>query len=200
LDAARNSVSAAAGNPSDLAAALIVLDKEFTAVTGAEPQHRQGQMYAGRRLCFEDTSRDLELTFGKPVLEALAGPLSRVLLPVARWASGTLADAFGPAFRTLYGELRQPSASSVPMSQFWEAAQRLFIGTGRPVDTVAAELAPRWRALFGLDQLAPGTHRVTVASADVAARAADLFPPLRPRWPAGYTAPTCTSAHRARTR
>jgi hypothetical protein len=184
LDAARDAVSAAAGDPGDLAAALSALDSEFTAVTGAEPQHRQGQMYAGRRLCYEDTSRDIELTFGKPVLEALAGPLSQVLLPVARWASGTLADAFDPAFRTLYEELRQPSAAGVPMSQFWDAAQRLFSGSGKPVDAVAAELARRWRVLFGLDELAPGTHRVMVESADIAARAAELFPPLRPRWPA----------------
>jgi hypothetical protein len=184
LDAARDAVSSAAGDPDKLAAALAALDHEFTAVTGAEPEHRQGQTYAGRRLCYEDTTRDMELTFGKPVLEALAGPLSRVLLPVARWASGTLADAFDPAFRALYHELRQPASDAVPMSQFWEAAQRLFSGTGKPVDAVAAELARRWRVLFGLDDLAPDTRRVAVSSADIEARAAELFPPLRPRWPA----------------
>lgn len=184
LDAARDAVSAAAGRPDDLAAALSALDSEFTAVTGTPAQRRQGQMYAGRRLCYEDTSRDIELTFGGPVLEALAGPLSRVLLPVARWASGTLAAAFDSAFRALYDELCQPAAGSVPMSQFWDAAQGLFSGTGKPVDAVAAELARRWKVLFGLDGLAPGTHRVSVASADVAARAAELFPPLRPRWAA----------------
>lgn len=184
LDAARDAVSAAAGSPDELAAALGVLDAEFTAVTGEQPQHRQGQMYAGRRLCFEDTSRDIEVTFGRPVLEALAGPLSQVLLPVARWAAATLADAFGLAFRSLYEELRQPQASTVPMSQFWDAAQDMFSGTGGPVDAVAAALAQRWNALFGLDRLAPGTHQVTVASADVAGRAAELFPSLRPRWPA----------------
>lgn len=184
LDAARDAVSAAAGDPDDLAAALSVLDSEFTAITGAAPQHRNGQMYAGRRLCYEDTSRDIEVTFGRPVLEALAGPLSRVLLPVARWASGTLADAFDPVFRALYEELRQPSAAGVPMSRFWQAALGLFNGASKPVDAVAAELARRWRVLFGLDELAPGTSQVTVASTDVAARAAELFPPLPPRWPA----------------
>jgi hypothetical protein len=107
-----------------------------------------------------------------------------VLLPLSRWASGTLADAFDVAFRSLFEELRQPPASSVPMSQFWEASQRLFTGAGKPVDAVAAELARRWQTLFGLDRLEPGIHRVSVASADVAARAAELFPPLRPRWPA----------------
>jgi hypothetical protein len=159
LDAAREGVSAAAGDPDALVAALGVLDAEFTAVTGAEPQRRPGQMYAGRRLCYEDASRDIDLAFGKPVLEALSGPLGRVLLPAARWASGTVADAFDVAFRSLYDELRPPQASSVPMSQFWDAAQRLFTRSGHPVDTVATELARRWKDLFGLDRLAPGTRQ-----------------------------------------
>jgi hypothetical protein len=182
LDAARDAVSAAAGDPDALAVALAALDAEFTAVTGAEPGRRPGQTYAGRRICFEDTSRDIEIAFGAPVLEALSGPLSRVLLPVARWASGTLAGAFDLAFMALYEELREPGASAVPMTLFWDAAQRLFSGPGKPVDTVAAELARRWRALFGLDELAPGTHQVAVDSASIAARAAELFPLLRPRW------------------
>jgi hypothetical protein len=184
LDAARDAVSAAAGHPDGLAAALGRLDEEFTAVTGEQPQHRQGQMYAGRRLCFEDTTRDIDLTFGGPLLAALAGPLSRVLLPVSRWAAGTLAAAFDGAFDALYRELLRPPAGSVPMTQFWDAAQRLFSGPDKPVDAVAATLARRWRTLFGLDGLAPGTRGVTVASADVAERAAELFPPLRPRYPA----------------
>lgn len=183
LDAARDAVRAAAGRPGDLAAALSMLDAEFTAVTGAEPEQRQGQTYAGRRLCYEDTSRDIDVTFGKPVLEALSGPLSRVLLPVARWSAATTADAFEQVFRSLYGELRQPPASRVPMSEFWDSALPLFSGTSQPVDTVAAELTRRWNALFGLDGLTPAADRVAVASAELAASAAELFPPLRPRWP-----------------
>jgi Lantibiotic dehydratase, N terminus len=139
LDAARDAVSAAAGDADVLAAAFGLLDEEFTAVTGAEPQRRQGQMYAGRRLCYEDTTRDIDMVFGKPVLEALSGPLSLVLLPAARWSSATLADAFGPAFRSLYDELRQPGASGVPMTEFWEPAQRLFSGAGQPTRS-----RPRW--------------------------------------------------------
>jgi hypothetical protein len=186
LDAARAAVSAAAGDADRLAGALSVLDAEFTAVTGAQPERRAGQMYAGRRLCYEDTTRDIEVTFGKPVLDALSGPLGRVLLPAARWGSAALAETYGPVFRALYDELCQPSASGVPMSQFWDAAQPLFSRTaaGAPAVTVSAALAQRWNALFGLDDLTADTHQVTVASADVAARAAELFPAMAPRWPA----------------
>jgi hypothetical protein len=193
LDAARDAITAAAGDPDALAAAISRLDSEFTAVTGADPQRRQGQMYAGRRLCYEETVRDLEVTFGKPVLDALAAPLGRVLLPVARWLTANVADAYSDAFRLLHDELRKESAGEpgsgevaageVPLSRFWDAAQRLFSGPGLPVDTVAHELTRRWNALFGLAGLAPGTRSVTMASTEVADRAAELFPPLRARWP-----------------
>src|SRR5450755_4034002 len=83
LDAARAAVSAAAGHPDRLAAAIGRLDAEFTAVTGAKPEHSQGKMYAGRRLCYEETVRDIDVSFGQPLLDALAGPLGRVLLPAA---------------------------------------------------------------------------------------------------------------------
>jgi Lantibiotic dehydratase, N terminus len=182
LDAARAAVSAAAGHPDRLAAAIGRLDAEFTAVTGAKPEHSQGKMYAGRRLCYEETVRDIDVTFGQPLLDALAGPLGRVLLPAARWLSATLADAYKAAFRSLYDELLNPGADGVPLSQFWDAAQRLFSGADLPVDAVAAELTRRWNALFGLDHLAPGTSRVTVSSAVAADRAAELFPALRPGW------------------
>src|SRR5262249_36309011 len=81
LDRAGDPVSAAAGDSDKLAAAMTVLDAEFTSVTGAVAQHRPGAMYAGRKLCYEETVRDVDLTFGQPVLEALAGPLGEVLMP-----------------------------------------------------------------------------------------------------------------------
>jgi hypothetical protein len=182
LDAARAAVSAAAGDPDRLAAAIGQLDAEFRAVTGAEPEHSQGKMYAGRRLCYEETVRDIDVTFGPPLLAALAGPLGRVLLPAARWLSATLADAYNAAFRSLYDTLLPPSADGVPLSQFWDAAQCLFGGPGAPVDAVAAELTVRWNTLFGLGQVTPGTSRVTVSSPEAAAAAAELFPALRPGW------------------
>lgn len=49
---------------------------------------------------------------------------------------------------------------------------------------MAAELTRRWTGLFELDQLAPGTRRVMVSSADVAGRAAELFAAPRPGWAA----------------
>jgi hypothetical protein len=182
LDAARDAVSAAAGHPDRLAAAIGQLDAEFRAVTGAEPEHSRGKMYAGRRLCYEETVRDIDVTFGKPVLDALAGPLGGVLLPMARWLSATLADAYDAAFRSLYDELIRSPADGVPLSQFWDAAQRLFSGAGTPVDAVAAQLTQRWSALFGLDRAGPGTGRLSMSSAEASVRAQELFPARQPGW------------------
>lgn len=181
LDRARASVAAAAGDTGALAAALEHLDAEFTAVTGAEPERRSGQMYAGRRLCYEDTVRDLDVTFGRPLLDALAGPFGSVLLPAARWLSATLADAYDAAFRDLYRDLLEPGAGGVPMPAFWDASQALLTGPDRPVDAVAAEFARRWNELFGLDG-APGERRLAFTAADLVEPAARLFAAERPGW------------------
>ncbi|WP_307796437.1 lantibiotic dehydratase [Actinomadura barringtoniae] len=185
LDKARDAVAEAAGDADALAAALERLDAEFTAVTGAESHRRDGQMYAGRSLCYEDTVRDVDFTFGRPILEALSGPFGSVLLPTARWLSATLAEAYDDGFRDLYRELLEPGADGVPMPVFWEAAQRLLTGRGRPADTVTAEFARRWAELFELGDVAPGEHRVSFTSADLHERAAELFAAERPGWAAG---------------
>lgn len=182
LDRARAAVSAAAGDADALAVAIDGLDAEFTAVTGAEPHRRDGQMYAGRRVCFEDTVRDLDITFGRPILEAMSGPFGRVLLPAARWVSANLADAYDDAFRTLYDRLREPGADSVPMPVFWDAVQPLLTGSDRPADAVATEFARRWGDLVGLDAATPGERRLELRSEDLAERAAALFAADRPGW------------------
>jgi hypothetical protein len=182
LDTAREAVIAAAGDPDKLAAAMSALDAEFTSLTGDAPERRPGQMYAGRKLCYEETVRDVDVTFGGPVLAALAGPLGSVLLPAARWLSAALADAYSAAFRGLYRELLGAGETGVPLDRFWFAAQPLFSGDKLPADDVAAEFTRRWTRLLGLDQLAPGTRQVTRCSADLAAGAAELFAAARPGW------------------
>ncbi|MQA94588.1 MAG: lantibiotic dehydratase [Streptosporangiales bacterium] len=187
LDACRAEVAASAGSPERLADALTRLDATFTDVTGTDAEHRQGQMYAGRRVCFEDTTRDVELTFGGPILEALAAPFGRVLLPAARWLSAELAGTYATAFRDLFDELRR-GAPEIPLGAFWEPALRLITGSPRPADTVIEEFTRRWIALFGLGTPAsrdggPGA-RIDLRSADLAEQVARLFAAPRPGWAA----------------
>jgi hypothetical protein len=182
LDTARDAVSAAAGDPDTLAAALGHLDAEFTSITGAAAERKHGQMYAGRRICYEETVRDIEVTFGGPVLEAMAGPLGGVLLPAARWLSAALAAAYTRAFRKLYAELGGSRTGGIPLHRFWAAALPLLTDSGPVVSDVATEFSTRWATLFGLDQLPPGTRRVTLSSAELAGPAAELFAATRPAW------------------
>ncbi|MGI5491384.1 lantibiotic dehydratase [Microtetraspora malaysiensis] len=182
LCAARDAVAAAAGNPDALKTALATLDEEFTALTGAAPRRRDGQMYAGRTLCYEDTTRDLDVTIGTALLDDLAAPLD-VLLITARWLSAALADAYAAALRELYDDLREGADGPVRLSDILALAPGLFWGDGqRPADTVAEEFARRWEGLFGPGQ---GETAVQASSADLAEPLARLFPAERPGWSGG---------------
>lgn len=186
LDTARADITAAAGDPDRLSTALTRLDTEFTALTGATPERRAGQMYAGRRLCYEETVRDLDVTIGGPILDALAGPLGTVLLPAARWLSAALVTAYDTAFRALYENLRatDPDAGTgaMPLSRFWHPAQELITGDKRPADDVVAEFTRRWYALFDLDPARLNTPRVQARSDDLRERVQHLYAAEHPGW------------------
>lgn len=184
LATAKEKIAQAAGDPVALRAALAGLDAEFTGLTGAPPGRRAGQMYAGRRLCYEDTVAGLDIVFGAKVLDALAGPLS-VLLPAARWLTAALAGAYTAALRELFTELAG-EAGQARLSELWYLAQAMLFGSGqRPVDAVATEFVRRWTTLFGLDQVPAGTARLSFASADLRGPAAIAFPGDRPGYAAG---------------
>ncbi|MFI6824113.1 thioesterase domain-containing protein [Micromonospora sp. NPDC050187] len=183
LRAGREAVAGAAGDPDRLREALAGLDSLFTELTGQSPRRRDGQMYAGRTLCYEDTSRDLDVVVGGPLLREIAAPMA-VLLQAARWLVEALRRAYADAFRQLYDELRADArGGEVSLADLWFLAQGLFWGTGdRPVDAVAAEFARRWAGLFGLDALPAGTRRLDVGVAGLADRAAEVFPAAPPTW------------------
>ncbi len=184
LARSKEKIAKAAGDPAALRVALAALDAEFTDLTGVPAGRRAGQMYAGRRLCYEDTVAGLDVVFGGEVLDALAGPLS-VLLPAARWLTAALADAYNAALRDLFTELAD-SAGRARLSDLWYLAQAPLFGSGeRPVDAVAAEFVQRWAALFGLDQIPASIARLSFASAELVGAAALAFPADRPGYAAG---------------
>jgi hypothetical protein len=181
LDAARAAVAAAAGDPDRLAGALAGLDSTFVTVTGSAPERMPGEAYAGRRLCFEDTVRDLDVTVGAPVLEALSGPMT-VLLPAARWLAAAMTEAYAVAFREIYAEMIEPGERAVPLSRLWGPATRLLSSAAAPAAAVADEFTRRWAALFGLGRLPAGATRLAARSADLAAQAAEMFAAAGPAW------------------
>ncbi|TCO45318.1 lantibiotic dehydratase [Actinocrispum wychmicini] len=178
LASARDDVAGSAGDPDRLGEALGRLADEFTAVTGSLPTRRAGQAYAGRGLCFEETSRDVDMVVGGRLLTDLAEPLALVLR-AARWFTAELAHTYSVALREVYDDL---SGGEVRLADMWYLAQGLLFGTGeRPVDGVTREFGARWAKLFGLDGGMPGRF----TSAELAETAVAVFPAERPGWSAG---------------
>ncbi|MGW4469164.1 lantibiotic dehydratase [Nonomuraea sp. NPDC004354] len=181
LASARREVARAAGDPDALLAALDALSTVFTEVTGAGSVRRTGQTYAGRGLVYEDTTRDVTVSVGGPLLDGIAEPLA-LMLGAARWLTAELAAAYGQALRDLYEELR--ADGPVLLSDLWYLAQGMLFGSGpRPVDAIAEEFARRWAELFGLDSVAPETAELTFSTRELAA--SDAFAATGPGWSAG---------------
>ena len=183
LGAALRDVATVAANHVELPRAIARLDAEFTAITGIEPTRRSGQMYAARRIYFEEATRDVTVTIGESILKAIAKPLA-VLMQAARWVSVALAAEYGRALRDIYDELSaEIGSAAVPLGEIWYLAQGLFYGaSGRPADRVVAELARRWMELFQIGAVA-SEHEVRCGSDDLLVAVEQMFPACKPGWP-----------------
>jgi hypothetical protein len=184
LACARDKVAAAAGHPDKLADAISCLEAEFGEITSAEVARKPGPAYAARRIYREETTRDLTVTIGKAVLDAIAAPLA-IVLSAARWLSEALAEEYLASLGGIYADLSAELGSAeVPLGQLWFLAQDLFYGSGgRPADRVQADFSRRWAELLGLDQCGPDTRERRLRSVDLAPVVAQVFPGRRPGWP-----------------
>ncbi|MBB4939837.1 hypothetical protein FHR32_004142 [Streptosporangium album] len=182
LCTARDTITATAGDPTALKDALAALDAEFTAITGAPPRRRDGQMYAGRTLCYEDTTRDLDVTVGATLLDDLAPPLA-IILTTARWLTHAISSACRDVLRDLYTELREDAGTPVRLADLWYLAQGLlFTGSDNPFRTVADDFARRWAELTDVPSGSESGTRVQLSAADLAESVARLFPAEKPGW------------------
>ncbi|MGW0435653.1 lantibiotic dehydratase [Micromonospora sp. NPDC003197] len=181
LCAARDAVADAAGDPEKLGLAMAELNREFTDCTGHASQRHGGQMYVGRTVVYEETTRDVELVLGRAVLDELAAPLA-IVLQAARWLTAEFGTACERVLADLYDELRGPTPLS--LSDLWRLAQGLLFSVeDSPTRTVAAEFTARWSQLFGLESLPDGQTELQLSSVDLAARAAKVFAADGPGWP-----------------
>jgi hypothetical protein len=177
----RDRVSAQAGDPEAVAEALRGLQEVFTELSGQAATRSPGAAYAGRTLCVEETTRDLDVTFGQTLLTAIARPLV-IPLTVARWVCCALAEAYLGELERLHTDL---GGGDVPLGQLWFLAQESFYGTAqRPADQVAAELGRRWGRLFGLDRVQPSDRRLEFSSEVLAGPLGELFPSGEATWAA----------------
>jgi hypothetical protein len=184
---ARDAVATAAGNPDKLLPAMAELARVFERITGSQATRRPGGAYAGRTLVYEDTVRDVQVQLGPSVTGALARPLGLVL-DSASWLAGEVAERYRALFSALFDrECRRARTDRVPLSRLiLMATPDLLTPSSRALTEITtqvlAEFQQRWQALL---EIPPGPlARHHVRSADLAGRAAALFPARPPAWSA----------------
>jgi hypothetical protein len=181
--AARDQVSAAAGDDVELEAALAGLDECFQAITGEAAERRPGENYAGRTLVYEDTVRDARVAIGPAMREQLSPPLC-LLLDSARWLIAEIGEEYERYLLGLYerrsaqlGSSTVPLASilSLATSQLWFSPRRLPTVVRRAV----TEFQQRWATIL---RIPPDARQVQLCSADLGERVAALFPRRPLHW------------------
>ncbi len=178
LEADREAVGAAVGDPDTLHRALLDLDAHFTAATGVRPRRAAGEMYWGRTLAYEDCQRDVAVRMGPAMLAALGPPLTLVLAS-ARWLTYRVGQHCQTVLARLFERLSRASGSSaVGFVEFYNYGLYL-LSKETAFAGIAAELQQRWAEVLVPPAVA---QSVRYASARLQARAAKAFDAPSPGW------------------
>jgi len=182
---ARDAVAEAAGDQTELVAALGRAAGVFEEIAEVRAARRPGQTYAGRTILYEDTVRDVEVHFGAAVLDAMAPPLA-LLLQSARWFVAEAAREYRKVFDEAYDVVRARSGDApVSLAAVVAAATpQLFFSLRQlppPVAKVVEELQRRWQEIL---RPFPDSHCHQVRAEDIAERVAELFAAPDPAWAA----------------
>jgi hypothetical protein len=183
LIAARDRVSACAGDDVALEAALAELGDCFQAITGTAGDRRPGQAYAGRTLVYEDTVRDVRVALGPALREQLSGPLG-LLLDSVRWLIAEIGQEWDRYLLGIYDRRAElTGGTAVPLAAILSlATPQLFFNARRlskPTQQAVAEFQRRWAAIL---HIPADAREVRLRSADLAERVAELFPPRPAPW------------------
>jgi hypothetical protein len=191
VEQCRDEVAAAAGDAAALDRKLADLDKTFSEATGVAATRRQGEMYAGRTVVYEDCIRGVTIDLGRPFLERI-GPALALLLHSARWFTCVLAERYDRLFDEIFERLSNKTLrDTVDFLRFWDELVPHLTGamSGKApplAREVADELATRWTGILDIRQ---GDRRLE-RSADLLADAVHrAFPAPRPGWPAARHQP-----------
>ncbi len=166
----RSAVADAAGDADRVITALDALGTAFERISGELPTRRPGQHYAGRTVVYEDTTRDMTIELGQPVVDFLAEPLE-LLLIAARWLSCRAAELFDARFSDIFDRLcARTGKDHVPLASLYSAATPdLFFSMREPpplVDTLVREFGDKWSKVLAVDELSTRHH---VQAADIKA-------------------------------
>ena len=187
LEAARDAVAFAAGDPDQLDQRQGELEAQFKSLTGAAPTRAAGEVYAARTLVYEDCRRDIQVMLGPPLLKELEQPLA-LLLASARWLTFEVAKFYRAAADRIYDELSASAGSSViNATDFWiKADQIIYKEQTRLADRIVPVFQKRWADVL---QLAEGERCVCFTSERLRPRVLKTFDAPRPGW--GYARYHC---------
>lgn len=184
---ARDAVSAAAGDPGRLVPATAALSGTFERLTGSASTRREGGMYAGRTLVYEDTLRAGAVHIGQRALDNLAAPLG-LLLDSAAWLANAVAERYKEkALAAHAAELARTGGREMPLLQLLASVMpelgRLTAGNpqSETVDEVVAEFQRRWRRVLASDGW-DVTDRQRVSADAIAGGVAREFATGPPLW------------------
>jgi len=175
LDRLLATLHAAAGDGSATAHALRAVTSWFTDKAG-DVRRGKGDRPMGRTPVYFDARRDLDVTIGTDLQDALAEPLA-VVLDSARWLAAEVADAVADELRRRYTDLRGRSPDVRVSELYFSAADVLAGSPGTVVHEVVRDFQLRWAELLG-----ESDGDVDVEVAEVESLAKVLFPYRPPRW------------------
>jgi hypothetical protein len=185
LEARRDAVARAAGDPEALDRSLQELEATFATLTSRSATRKGGETYAGRTVVYEDCRRDLDVELGRGILDRLAAPLALVL-ESARWYTHEIAVRYERALRGVCQELRKEHGGEhVELVRLEDRLPSLFPGPASDVGIVAdvlEELHRRWEAVLAIDDEALD-RTVSRRSTELHARVRAAFEAPGPGWP-----------------
>ncbi|MFE4976385.1 lantibiotic dehydratase [Kitasatospora sp. NPDC056651] len=190
----RDAVTAAAGDPVRTQQAIEEFHRCLGEAAGRPASRRKGQVQYGRSAIYQDSRRDLDVTVGGDLVDALRAPLT-LLLGSARWLAAEVAEAVGEQARARYRVLSERTPD-VRMSDLYLGIADVLAGApGTVADEVSEDFRLRWAELLATarptaDSSGPGpagpgaadSGEVRIDTAEAGPLAAALFPPRRPAW------------------
>lgn len=180
LDAAKESVAAAAGNEETLGAAFDHLEETFTRLTAGPATRHAGKSYAGRTLVYEDCRRDLEISLGAELLQELVAPLS-LLLVSARWLTAEIREAYRKKLMEVYADLAASTGqAAIDASLFWIRLKPFVIDSAPAlVQPIQQAFQARWNRVLCIGQ---ENGPVSYSSDDLRERVLAEFPAGGAEW------------------
>ena len=151
LARARDAVADAFMDSGRLAPALTALDQVYVEATGSSATRNDGLTYGGRTLVYPECRRDLAVSLGQGLVDAMA-PLALILDSI-RWMLYQVGEAVMELVSAAYGDLVAGSAGVPNAAMLWLACTPILGGQLKAIaQEKLAELQKRWQSVLRIPE------------------------------------------------